>query len=110
MFDVYHRQRRSVVEQGLGDGVLGRLRHANSAGQIALGIHVDQEYTPTTTRQRGSQIRGGRRLPDATLLVGHGDHGGHESRLSGAPVVPNLARKKRSTAVRTVSTTRRKRR
>ena len=105
VLDLDRRQRRSEVEQRIGDGLLGRLGDADGAGQVALRIHVDQQDASTVARQRGAQVGGGRRLADTTLLVRHGDDGGHESRDSGASVVPNLTRKKRSTAARTVSTT-----
>jgi hypothetical protein len=70
--------------QGLVDGVLaGNLvLHANAAGEIGLGIHVDDEDLALGKRERGGEIDGCGGLADPALLVGDCDYPAHFQLLS----------------------------
>ena len=46
---------------------------SDAAGEIALGIDVDEEHALFGERQRRGEVDGGRGLADAALLVGDGD-------------------------------------
>ena len=46
---------------------------ADAAGQVALGIDVDEQHALLGERQRRRQVDGGGGLADAALLVGDGD-------------------------------------
>jgi hypothetical protein len=44
--------------------------YTKSGGGVSLGIEVDKEYAFPDRCQRGGQIDGCRRFPDAAFLVG----------------------------------------
>ena len=50
-----------------------RMRHRERSARIALGIEIDDQYAQPMQGQRGGNVHGGRRLTDATLLIGDGD-------------------------------------
>jgi hypothetical protein len=69
------RLRRAVGEQRLVGGP--RLRPltaiADAAREIALRIDIDKQHPATLKRDGRRQVDGGRRLADATFLIGNGD-------------------------------------
>ena len=50
---------------------------ADAAGEVALGIDVDEQHALSGERQRGREVDGGRGFADAALLIGDGDDAGH---------------------------------
>ena len=63
------------VVDGAGRG--GLPLEANAAGEVRLGVHVDQQDALLVgNRERGGQVYGCGRFADTTLLVGDGEDPG----------------------------------
>ena len=62
--------RSFAAEKGVVDSrIQPFLLNTKTGRGIALGVQVDQEGRATREREAGSQIYGGRRLTDTTLLI-----------------------------------------
>jgi hypothetical protein len=67
-----------LVERRVGDErVDGGGRHPEPGGRVALGVEIDQQRPQARMGQAGGDVRGGGRLADATLLVGHAENPSH---------------------------------
>ena len=79
----------ALTDQNVIGGALALLvGDAETGGGIALRIEIDDQDPFADRRQGGPQIDRGRRLADAALLVGQGEHAGFAHRQSPVCIIP----------------------
>jgi hypothetical protein len=76
------------VEQSLGDCGIDLVVQPERRREVTLRIKVDQKDALAQCGERGADVRGGRRLADAALLVGNGYDRRHLRTRSRFPVAP----------------------
>ena len=68
---------RNVVDQEIVGGLFdGAAVDAKTACRVSLRVEIDKKHSLTLKSKPGSEVDGGRRLPNATFLIGDGDNGG----------------------------------
>src|SRR5690606_32022049 len=70
-------ERQAFDHDVVHGGLHARAFHPDSAGGVALRVHVDDQRAALGDGQAGAQIDGRRRLADAALLVRDRDDPGH---------------------------------
>ena len=83
--DGHHRQRNTSIEQGLCDGLLDVFFEPERAGQVTLGVEVNQEHASAAECEGRAKIGGGGRFADPAFLIGNGDNSRHLSRFAILP-------------------------
>ena len=74
---------RDAVEQVVRRGAVRA--HAEPGGRVRLRVEIDEQHALARLGEAGADVDGGRRLPDAALLVRDCvDPGGHARRLAAA--------------------------
>ena len=56
---------------------VGLAFEADAAGQVALGVHVDEQDALLGEGEGGREVDGGSGFTDAALLIGDGEDAGH---------------------------------
>jgi len=54
--------------------------NTQTAGGVALGVHIDKQHPVAPLRDTGAQVDGCRRFADAAFLIDNGNYFGHSNR------------------------------